>query len=156
MSTNKPALRNIVSCYQNRNKSQCENNLITKILGNILRLSHILSKTRAYGIQRRTLLNFVTDAFVSVFWNSFSENFGKYTEKCMQWSSLYGFSPQPPTRPKCHYSYFPRTVQRRECSIILETSKKNFTKIFSNVIGHFQGQKIFYRFFIWYHQKIVK
>ena len=38
-------------------------------------------KTHEYGIQRRTLLNFVADAFASVFWNSFTENFGKYTEK---------------------------------------------------------------------------
>ena len=40
------------------------------------------------GIQQRTLLNFVKDAFVSVFWNSFTENFGKYTEKRVNWSSL--------------------------------------------------------------------
>ena len=39
-------------------------------------------------MQRRMLLNFVTDAFVSVFWNSFTENFGKYTEKRVKWSSL--------------------------------------------------------------------
>ena len=39
-------------------------------------------------MQQRTLLRFVTDAFVSVFWNSFTENFGKYTEKHVKWSSL--------------------------------------------------------------------
>ena len=47
-------------------------------------------------MQRRTLLNFVTDAFMSVFWNSFTENFGKHTEKRVKWSSpkrkLDGFS----------------------------------------------------------------
>ena len=51
------------------------------MLGNIFWLGHFLFKTREYGIERRTLLNFVTDAFVSVLWNRFSDNFGKYTEK---------------------------------------------------------------------------
>ena len=49
---------------------------------------HFLIKAHEYGIQKRTLLNFVTDAFVRVFWNIFTENFGKYTEKRVKWSSL--------------------------------------------------------------------
>ena len=76
-------------------KLLCRNNLITEISGNIVWWSHLI-KTDEYGIQRRTLLNFVTDAFMSVFWNSFTENFGKHTEKRVKWSSpkrkLDGFS----------------------------------------------------------------
>ena len=72
----------------------CRNNLITEISGNIDWWSHFLIKTHKYGIQRRTLLNFVTDTFVSVFWNNFTENFGKYTEKRETWSSLKSIASQ--------------------------------------------------------------
>ena len=68
-------------------KLLCRNNLITEISGNIVWWSHFLIKTHEYDIQLRTLLNFATDAFVSVFWNSFTENFEKYTEKRVKWSS---------------------------------------------------------------------
>ena len=64
------------------------NNLITKISGNIVWWSHFIIKTNEYDMQQRTLLNFAQDAFVSVFWNSFIENFKKYTEKHVTWSSF--------------------------------------------------------------------
>ena len=64
-------------------KLLCRNNLIIEILGNVVWWSHFLIKTHEYGIQRRTLLNFGTDAFVNVFWNSFTENFEKYMKKNM-------------------------------------------------------------------------
>ena len=64
------------------------NNLSTEISGIIVWWSHFLIKTHEYGIQRRKLLNFVTNDFVSVFCNGFNENFRECTEKRVNWSSL--------------------------------------------------------------------
>ena len=33
------------------------------------------------AIVHRTLLNAITDVFMRMFWNSYTENFGKYPEK---------------------------------------------------------------------------
>ena len=42
-----------------------------------------LLKNRA--IFYRTLINSITDVFMRIFWNSCTENFGKYSEKCIYW-----------------------------------------------------------------------
>ena len=53
-----------------------------KIWKNGLWWSHVLIKQN-YSLQPKTLLNFVTDAFMRVLWNYCTENFGKYPGKCM-------------------------------------------------------------------------
>ena len=77
-------------CYQNRNPSHifCEAYLylISKSFKKLsLMQSLFLLKHRA--ILHRTLLNTITDVFMRIFWNTYTENFGKYPEKSIQCSS---------------------------------------------------------------------
>ena len=45
---------------------------------------HFFTKTQSFHI---TLLNAITGVFMRIFWNSYTENFGKYLEKRIWWSS---------------------------------------------------------------------
>ena len=51
---------------------------------NCLRWSHFLIKTQDYVQQARTQVNSITYAFMTIFWNSWTESFGKYLGKHLQ------------------------------------------------------------------------
>ena len=78
-----------------------------------------LLKHRA--IVHRTLLNPITDVFMRMFWNTYTENFGKYPEKRIKCSSN--------TRLKFLCRYFSGSAQKRKDILRF----RHFPKDFANV-----------------------
>ena len=76
--------------------------------------SHFLLKHGA--LKPRTLLNFITDVFIRVLWNSCTENLRKYLEKRMQLGllsmKLYYYSLEVTTRLKIPRQIFSLSVEK--------------------------------------------
>ena len=117
-------LRNIVSCYQNRNPSRtfCRNDFISKHFKKFSMGSHFLIKTQDYSIQPRTILNSITDSFMRVFSNSYTKNFGKHPENLC---SMMEYILQPTAELKTPLQIlFLKRSERKECSNISKISGK--------------------------------
>ena len=88
----KPILTNIAGCYQNRNLLQIFSfswmQLHLKKFHQIVLDVVTFNIRQDYSLQTRTLLNFITDDFMRVFWNKCADIFVKLSEKRMWWSSL--------------------------------------------------------------------
>ena len=61
-------------------------NIMSKVLKNFLWWSHFLIKTQDYSLQLRTTLNSITDDFMTIFWNSCTNNFVKFPGEHVQFT----------------------------------------------------------------------